>query len=470
MLGASAAFVEGDDVIGSPQRADERNFLYRDFVGAGLALVLVVVAFVVPRLGNETITPIVHRTARSVRDFADAAPLFGFRDVHFGWGTPVAIVVAAAVVVWGPGLAQTLSWRRLTVGVWLVSAAWAMALALVDGWQRGFAGRLTSTDEYLHEVPGITDIPATLRVFADRILDLQPDSWTTHVSGHPPGALLTFVWLDRIGLDGGAWASALCVAVGSSAGAAVIVAVRALGDEAMARRAAPFLALAPAAIWVAVSADALFAGVVAWGIALLAVSAGRVVRFPGPVAVGAGVLLGFGVYLSYGLGLMAIPAVAVLVIARTARPLVGALVGALAVAAVFTAYGFWWFDGYQLVQERYYQGIASDRPFAYWGWANFASLVCAVGLAVPAALPRVFAWSRIRMLSPVPVLVLSALLAVVIADLSALSKAETERIWLPFEMWILAAPALLPRGSHRFWLAVQALGALAVNHLLFTNW
>lgn len=180
-------------------------------------------------------------------------------------GTPVAVAVAAAVVLWGPGLAQTLAWRRLTVGVWLVSALWSMALALVDGWQRGFAGRLTSTDEYLHEVPRVTDIPATLRGFAGRILDLQPDSWTTHVSGHPPGALLTFVWLDRIGLDGGAWASALCVAVGSSAGAAVIVAIRALGDEAMARRAAPFLVLAPAAIWVAVSADALFAGVVAWG-------------------------------------------------------------------------------------------------------------------------------------------------------------------------------------------------------------
>lgn len=470
MLGASATFAEGDDVIGSPQRAEERNFRYPDVVGAALALILVVVAFVVPRLGNETITPIVHRTAESVRDFADAAPLFGFRDVHVGWGTPVAVAVAAAVVLWGPGLAQTLAWRRLTVGVWLVSALWAMALALVDGWQRGFAGRLTSTDEYLHEVPGVTDIPATLRGFADRILDLQPDSWTTHVSGHPPGALLTFVWLDRIGLDGGAWASALCVAVGSSAGAAVIVAVRALGDEAMARRAAPFLVLAPTAIWVAVSADALFAGVVAWGIVLLALSATRTVPIPALVAVAAGVLLGFGVYLSYGLTLMAIPAVAVLMIARTARPLVGALAGALAVAAVFTLYGFWWFDGYQLVQERYYQGIASDRPFAYWGWANFASLFCAVGLAVPAALPRAFAWSRVRALSPVPVLVLSALAAVVIADLSALSKAETERIWLPFEVWLLAAPALLPRGSHRFWLAVQAAGALAVNHLLFTNW
>ncbi len=30
------------------------------------------------------------------------------------------------------------------------------------------------------------------------------------------------------------------------------------------------------------------------------------------------------------------------------------------------------------------------------------------------------------------------------ADLSMLSKAETERIWLPFTIWLTAAPALLP--------------------------
>lgn len=86
MLGASATFAEGDDVIGSPQRAEERNIPYRDVVGAALALILVVVAFVVPRLGNETITPIVNRTAESVRDFADAAPLFGFATCTSGGG------------------------------------------------------------------------------------------------------------------------------------------------------------------------------------------------------------------------------------------------------------------------------------------------------------------------------------------------------------------------------------------------
>lgn len=452
------------------QTNSTRNFLLRDFIGAALALMLVVAAFVVPHLGLGSVTPILDNTTESYKDFSDANPLFGFVDAHFGWGTPIALVVAVAVVMWGPRVAAALSWRRLVLGTWATSAIWAMSLAMIDGWQRGFAGRLTSRDEYLHEVPGITDIPSTLAGFSDRILDFQPDSWTTHVSGHPPAAVLTFVWLDRIGLGGGAWASALCMAVGSSAAAAVILTLRALGDETMARRAAPFLALAPAAIWLAVSADALFAGVAAWGIALLAIAARGSGRRQFLSSVAAGVLLGWGVYLNYGLALMAVPAVAVLVVARTARPLIGALLGALAVASMFTAYGFWWFDGYFLVQERYYQGIASSRPFAYWGWANFASLICAVGLASAAALPRVLTWSKLRALSPVNVMVLAGLLAVIVADLSALSKAETERIWLPFQMWILAAPALLPRQTHRFWLAVQASTALAINHLVLTNW
>ena len=435
---------------------------WRESLAAVLAVALVAGAFVVPYLGNELITPIINRTPQQVRDFADAAPLFGFREIHFGWGTPFAVLIAVAGVLWGPELARRLPWRRLLLVVWATSAAWAMSLAMVDGWRRGFVDRLTSNDEYLHEVPSITDIPATLSEFSSRILDFQPDSWTTHVSGHPPGALLTFVWLDRIGLGGGAWASGLSVLVGSSAAAAVLVAVRALGDESMARRAAPFVTLAPTAIWIAASADAFFMGVVAWGIALLAVST---TKYLWPASIGAGVLLGFGIHLNYGLVLMGLPAVAVLIAARTAKPMIGAVIGALIVTAIFSAYGFWWFDGYELVKERYYQGIATDRPFAYWGWANIAALFCAVGVAVPAAFPRIFTRS-----APINLLVIGAIAAVAAADLSQLSKAEVERIWLPFAMWMLLAPAVLPERTHRFWIALQVTAALAINHLLFTNW
>jgi len=59
---------------------------------------------------------------------------------------------------------------------------------------------------------------------------------------------------------------------------------------------------------------------------------------------------------------------------------------------------------------------------------------------------------------------------VVIADVSALSKAETERIWLPFAVWLLAATALLPGRGHRWWLGAQAVLALGIVHLVLTNW
>lgn len=454
----------------SPQRY--RAFRLGDLLGAVFALILVAIAFIAPHTGLDALRPLINSTAEQIRTFAQVAPLFGWWNAHVGWGTLAAIPIAIGVAWWGPALARRLSWRWLAASTWLTSAAWATSLALIDGWHVGFSQRLTQNGEYLVEVPGVTDIPAMLRGFAARILDFQPDSWATHVSGHPPGVLLVFVWLDRIGLGGGAWAGALCVAVGSSAAMAILFALRALGNEATARRAAPFVALAPAAIWIAVSADALFAGVAAWGLALLALAATRSARSPAFIAlgVGAGVLLGFGIFLSYGLVLMGLPALAILLVARSYRPLLVAVPAALAVVGVFALFGFWWFDGYQLVHQRYWQGIANNRPFAYWGWANFASIACALGVAVPAALARVFNWQKLRMREAVNVIAVACVIAIIIADLSRLSKAETERIWLPFEVWLLATPALLPVRSHRFWLIAQAAVALLINHFILTDW
>ena len=446
----------------------------KEAVAVSAAVVLVVAAFVVPHLDLGIVTPLINATPERFRTFAGVAPIFGWWTPHVGPGTIPAILIAAAAVLWGPSLAQRLPWRALPWAVWAVSGVWAFSLAMIDGWDRGFAGRLTARHEYLRQVPGITDIPETVRTFSSRILDYQPDSWITHVSGHPPGALLSFVWLDRIGLSGGAWAGLLCLLAGSSVAAAIVVAVRALADEDTARSAAPFVAVAPTAIWVAVSADGYFAGVAAWGITLLALAVTRSTRLPMAAAVGAGLLLGWGIFLNYGLGLMVLPALAVLLSATTWRAalstLVPAVLAALAVAAVFLAAGFWWFDGYLLVQERYWQGIASDRPFQYWGWANFASVVCAIGIGSVAGIGRALDIAAIRRRSGLHLLILGALLAIVFADLSRLSKAETERIWLPFTMWLVAAAALLPRPSHRWWLALNVIGALTLNHLILTNW
>jgi hypothetical protein len=452
----------------------------REAAAVTVGVVLVVAAFVLPRL-NLGVRPRLDTGRSRFATHAQAEPIFGEWLIHAGWGTVPAIAIAIAVVAWGPVLAQRLSWRALTLGSWATACGWAFALAMIDGWQRGFAGRLTTRDEYLSQVPSITDIPATLRTFAGRIVDYQPNSWTTHVSGHPPGALLTFVWLDRLGLHGGAWAGLLCLLAGSSAAAAVVIAVRALADESTARRAAPFVALAPTAIWVAVSADGYFAGVGAWGIALLAVAVHRPVRFPALTAAAAGLLLGWGVFCSYGLMLMGLPALAVLASAQKPggrwaewrailRALGPAALAAIAVAVAFAVAGFFWFDGYTLVQQRYWQGIAKSRPFQYWGWANLALAVCAIGLGGVAGIGRVFDWAAIRRRSGFHLLLLGMLAAVVYADLSMLSKAEVERIWLPFTVWLTAAGALLPVRSHRIWLALNAIGALALNTIILTNW
>ncbi|HEY7052363.1 MAG TPA: hypothetical protein VH496_09570 [Mycobacterium sp.] len=443
-------------------------------VAVTAAVVLVAAAFLVPHWHLGIVTPLINASPQRFAQFAGAAPIFGWWEYHVGWGTPVAILIGIAAVVWGPTVAQRLPWRAVPLTAWATSCAWAFSLAMIDGWQRGFAGRLTSKHEYLRQVPSVTDIPDALRTFARRIPDFQPDSWITHVSGHPPGALLTFVWLDRIGLGGGAWAGALCLFAGSSAAAAIVVTLRALNDEPTARLAAPFVAAAPTAIWIAVSADGYYAGVAAWGITMLALAVSRRARLPILAAVGAGLLLGWAIFLNYGLTLMGLLALAVLITAGRRRDalvaLAAAIPAALAVVGVFAWAGFWWFDGYTLVQQRYWQGIANDRPFQYWSWANLASTVCAIGLGSVAGVSKMFDVGAIRRRSGLHLLLLAAVVAILAADLSMLSKAETERIWLPFTVWLTAAPALLPRRSHRWWLAVNIIGALLLNHVIRTNW
>jgi hypothetical protein len=402
---------------------------------------------------------------------ASAAPLYAHWLPHIGPGTPVALAVAVLVWWHGPALAAGLPWRQLRALSYGTAVAWTASLALIDGWQRGIAGRLTTRPEYLHEVPGVTDIAAMLHGFTGRILDFQPGSWTTHVAGHPPGALLVFVWLDRAGLRGGGWAGVLCILVAALVAVAVPHTVRLLGTDDAARAVVPFAVLFPGAVWAGVSADGLFAGVTATGIALLAHG---VRRGAAAGAFGGGVLLGAGCYLSYGLVLMAPIAAAVVILGRPHRRTGWwALAGAALVAAGFTAAGFSWPDGYHLVAERYHQGLASRRPYGYWVWADLAIVTVAAGPVSAVVLRRAAVTGRARAggygcaswLLP-----LAAAAAIVAADLSGFSKAEVERIWLPFTGWLMAGAALIPPADRRTWLAAQAAVALTVNHLLLTTW
>jgi hypothetical protein len=336
---------------------------------------------------------------------------------------------------------------------------------MINGWRRGLAGQFTSGDQYLLDVHRVTDIGAMLRTFTSHIITGRPDSWITQVSGHPPGAFLVFVLLHRIGLGGGGPAAIVCLLVGCLASVAVPATVRALGDESAARAIVPFTVLFPGAIFLGVSADGLFTGVTAIGLLLLAHGARR---RSVPVCLGAGVVLGAALFLSYGMALIAVLALAVCVVARSWRAVVCAGIGALVPVVAFAVAGFWWLDGYQLVIQRYYQDLGRTRPYDYWWWADLAALVLSAGPVLAPAVRRAVLAARSR--TPVAVLVVGAVLAIAVADKSGLSKAEVERIWLPFAVWLMPAVALLPVRSRRWWLAGQAVTAVAVGHLVVTNW
>jgi methylthioxylose transferase len=251
---------------------------------------------------------------------------------------------------------------------------------------------------------------------------------------------------------------------------AVLVTLRTLGAELMARRAAPFLVLTPAAVFMAVSADAVFAAIAAWGLACLAlgavsVSRGRLVAW----SVLAGLLLGAGVMMSYGLPLVGLLAIAVLVLARSWLPLPVAAVAALAVVLAFAVGGFSWWEAYPVLNDRYWDGIAADRPAAYWMWGNLAALVVCAGPLLGAGLAQLVAL-RGRADRVVLWLVSAAVAAIVAADLSRMSKAEVERIWLPFVPWLMVSTALLPERWRRVGVAVQVVSALLVQQLLYTSW
>ena len=432
------------------------------WVGFGAAVGLMVLAVVLPRLAGWD----VHARTRPDDAFP---PLSATWDPHVGVGTVPAVVIAVLAWRYAVESASSLPWRRLLIASYLGGLAWLLALAYVDG-SEGISRVLGDRLEYLQTARATNDVPAMLHGFVERIPVTADDNWVTHVAGHPPGALLFFVMLDRLGLGGDYPAGLVVTLIAATTSVAVLVALRALGAEPVARRAAPFLVLGPAAVWTAVSADAVFTAVAAWGLAALAIGARRdSSRDALAWTALAGLLLGGCCLLSYGLPLLGLLALAVLAAARSWRPLPVAALVATAVVLAFAASGFRLWEAYPVLHDRYWYGIAHERPAAYWLWGNLAALCFSAGPVLGAGLAGLV--SRRRDADRTVLLLVGAAAAsVVLADLSLMSKAEVERIWLPFVPWLLLSVAVLPERWRRLGLAVQLGTALAVQHLLFTTW
>jgi hypothetical protein len=381
-------------------------------------------------------------------------------------------------------VAAVLPWGRLLVAGWLLNLAWMCSLTLVDGLQQGWIDVLLDPNEYLHDLHRISD-PWTFLSSFTHYIAFSPGVdgdlvWTTHVAGHPPLTTLIFWLLARIGLGGGFWAGALCILIASAASVALPVTLRELGAEAAGRRIVPFVALFPGAVWMAVSADGLFAGVAVSGLALVCLGAirGRILA-----GLAGGLLLGVTVFLSYGLVLFGLVVFVVMILTVRARGLRRTLalwliasIGFVAVGAIHLVLGFNWLSGLAALRLRYYQGIASQRPFSYFVYADLAAWLISCSPLLAIGIARSIAahsrgsrglWTQDRV---VALLSLSGVLAALVADLSGLSKAETERIWLLFGVIAYSGLALL-RGRSATWaLSMSAAWALLVNHLLNTGW
>ena len=308
---------------------------------------------------------------------------------HVGPVSVLAVLLAIAVVAWGPALAARLSWRRLLAlgyagrgGVDL-RAGPGRRLATRRRGQPDHDGRVPARGARDHRHSGVCS-----RTFASRILDFQPDSWTTHVSGHPPGATLVFVWLDRIGLSGGAPRPCCCRPGRRSRGG------RRAGDDRHARSRRPGsrgVAVRPCSSRAPCGSGCrptrMFAGRHGGRHRAVRDRPAIVDRL---VCRAGGVLLGFGIFLSYGLVLHGRPiALAVVLVTRNWRALVAR--GARArspwsrrsrspVSGGSTA--ITWSSSATTRASR-----RTGRT-GYWVWANLACLALAVGPAAVAGLRR----------------------------------------------------------------------------------
>ncbi len=382
-----------------------------------------------------------------------AAPLVGTYDVRVGWRLLVPLIVGVAGAAWGPPLAARLSFGRLLALTWVGAAAWATALAASDG-VGAITRPLTRRYEYLAAVDRVGSPGSFLRGFLDQL-----PSYPTHVRGHPPGMVLLLWCLDRIGLGGAQVAAALVIGVGALAAPAALVVLRDVSGDGQARGAAPFLALLPGAVWVATSADALFAAVLAIGLALLTLACGRRGRRSDALAIAAGLTFGAALMLSYGAVPFGALVLAVAAWLRRLRPLVLAGAAVLAVLGLFWALGFFWPDGLRATRELALAGVLTRRPYAAFLLISLAAFALAVGPAAAAGAANLRdrgTW----------VLAGAGLVAVAAADLSGLSRGETERIWLPFAPWVMLAATGLGRG----WLGAQVLLGLALQAGVRSPW
>lgn len=393
-----------------------------------------------------------------------SAPFTGRYRLKFDAGSILAPLVAGAVLVGvRRGVHERLPWRWLLLAGYSAAVCWALALAAVDG-GNGLAAPVDAPDGYLPDAASVGSDPVGfLRGFVE-----GAGSHTISTRQHPPGPVLLLWGLGRLGAHGPAVLGLLITLFGCLCVPLVAVAVRSLCRERAARRLVPVLALAPYAVWLAVSLDAvtltLGAGAVACGVV------GSEPRRSPLWAVAAGLLLGAAALFSYSVGWLGASVIVTYFVRR--RPLLNMISGGAALLPLALAQlaGFVWTDGLTTAQADFSVRVGPHRSWLLWALLDVFLLAIACGPAAAASA------RKIRRTPGWPFAV-GAGLAVTFAILSGLSRGEVERSFLPFFPWLLVAAVAgePPDGADSaptplLLVAVGALTAVVIEATLRTAW
>jgi hypothetical protein len=270
------------------------------------------------------------------------------------------------------------------------------------------------------------------------------------------------VALHLLGIHTPGGLTALCVGLGAATAPLAYDLGRVMGGESRGRRAGVLTAFAPSLLLFGVTS-------VDYAFAALALAAACLLVRRNPAALLAGAALA-AVASFFSWLLLAIPAWAAIAVLRRDGPRRAVVCGGASAimvlgfnAALAVAVGYDPITTLRVLDGLYRHGAAATRPYAFWLFGS--PVAWAVMLGIPTA------WLAARALArgdPAAVALAAIVLA---AAVLGFTKAETERIWLPFvPLACVAAAATLSRRALREVLWALAVQALAVELLFDTVW
>ena len=387
------------------------------------------------------------------------------------WGPQVDSLAVVSVVVFAASwVVVPAVFARRASPIVCAGALYVLALALglslnlahegTRGWwavlANGRHGTLEGQYEYLNGLPYLSrGVGWYLRHFAS-VLPYIP----VHAQGNPPGPLIA---LHLLGIGNPGALAALCIGLGALTAPLAYDLGRTLGDERRGRVAGVLTAFSPCTLLFGVTSTDYAYAAMGCFVACLLVRPGARALVAGSIAAA---LASFFSWL-----LLAIPAWAAVVAVRRygwrrAVSVCAAFVVALAAfnGALAIAYGY---DPFSAVRETaslyHHELIGSQRVYGFWLFGSPAAWAVMLGLPI--------VWFALRALAAGDPAAIATWALVLAASVLGFTKAETERVWLPFvPLACVAAAATLRTVRLRPVLAFLALQALVVEILFFTIW